>query len=62
MKSKNIILAIIFLGFTFITNAQPLPPTTPLGNPVPVGNLLGLLPLALVALGLIKLKKRKNNN
>lgn len=60
MKTKNIILVIIFLSLAVITNAQPLPPTTPSGNPVPVEGLLTLLPAALVAFGIVKLR-RKNS-
>lgn len=52
MKTKIIILAIIFLSIAVITNAQPLPPSTPYGNPVPVGGVFGLLLLVLSGLGL----------
>ena len=58
MKIKIIVLAIIFLSLAVITNAQPLPPSTPQGNPVPVESLFALLPIALTALGIIKLKKK----
>lgn len=61
MKTRKIIVvAIIFLSFVVIANAQPLPPTTPSGNPVPVEGLVGLLLIAMSTFGIIKLK-RKNN-
>lgn len=59
MKTRNIIAVIILLSLAVVTNAQPLPPTTPSGNPVPVEGLLALLPMALAAFGIVKLRKKK---
>ena len=59
MKTKKIIATVVLLSLAVITNAQPLPPTTPSGNPVPVEGLLSLLPVALIALGIVRLKKKK---
>lgn len=47
------------MSLAIITNAQPLPPSSPGGNPVPAEGLLALLPLALAAFGIVKL--RMNN-
>lgn len=60
MKTKNIITPIIFMSLTIIANAQPLPPDYPSGKPVPVEGLLVLLPVALGALGILKLRKKKS--
>lgn len=59
MNTKIIILVIISLCLAIIANAQPLPPTTPSGSPVPAEGLLALLPMALTALGIVKLKRKK---
>ena len=61
MKTKIIILSILFLCIVLITNAQPLPPTTPQGNPVPAEGLLALLPLALLVVGVLRLRKKKEH-
>lgn len=55
MKTKIYITIVII--FTVINAiAQPLPPTTPQGNPVPIGGLAGLALL----LGAMLLTKNKN--
>ena len=59
MKTKITQLTLFFLSITMIVNAQPLPPTTPSGSPVPVEWLLALLPIAMSILGILKLRKRK---
>lgn len=57
MKSR-LINTIIIIIFTFSKLlAQPLPPTTPSGNPVPMGEISVLL----LVLGGIFLVKRKKN-
>ena len=56
MKPKPIVLTILFLSLTLMMNAQPLPPSTPQGNPVPVGGILGTL--LLITSGLILLKNK----
>jgi len=58
MKTKKIILAIIFLSLAVITNAQPLPPTTPEGNPIPIEGLISILLMALMAFGIIRLRNK----
>lgn len=58
MRTKHIIIIVfLFIGITAM--AQPLPPSDPQGNPVPVEGLLSILPAVLVVLGAIKLKKEK---
>lgn len=57
MKTKIIILAIIFLSLAVVLNAQPSPPTTPYGTPVPVG---GLSLILLAAGGLLVFFRKKN--
>ena len=59
MKTRKIIVTVVLLSLIVITNAQPLPPTTPSGSPVPVEGLLSLLPAVLIALGIARLKKKK---
>lgn len=44
-----------------ISFAQPLPPTTPTGNPVPVGNLMGLVLLASAGIGYARHRFVKKN-
>lgn len=56
MKIKIYITLIILLIGT-LAMAQPLPPTTPYGNPVPIGGLAGIL-LAFGAFFLIKKNKK----
>ena len=56
---RTIIITIIFLSIVLAANAQPLPPSTPDGNSAPVEGLLALLPMALMVLGIIKLKGKK---
>ncbi|MFA9389747.1 MAG: hypothetical protein ACERKD_08060 [Prolixibacteraceae bacterium] len=58
MKSKTITALLIILLTSTIIVAQPLPPSGPSGNPVPVGSLNTILLLA----GSILLlqKKRKS--
>ena len=58
MKTKHIIL-IAFLFAGTVALAQPLPPTTPSGNPVPVESLVMLLFAAIAGLGITKLRKKK---
>ena len=58
MKTKLIITTLI-LSLTLITNAQPLPPSDATSNPVPVGGMLVLLPVVIISLGCIKLRKNK---
>ena len=48
----------VFLGLTINASAQPLPPTTPSGNPVPVEGILTVLSVALFTLGITKLRKK----
>jgi hypothetical protein len=57
MKIKYIAITILFLIITIIGNAQPLPPTTPLGNPVPFGSSSLIL---LAAGGLLVFYRKKN--
>nr|WP_320023650.1 hypothetical protein [uncultured Draconibacterium sp.] len=59
MKTRNIIVTVVLLSLAVITNAQPLPPALPSGNPVPAESLLALLPVALMALGVFSLKCKK---
>ena len=59
MKTKQIILFVVFILTGAMVMAQPLPPTTPQGNPVPVEGFLHLLPVVLVSLGYKKLRKTK---
>jgi LPXTG-motif cell wall-anchored protein len=42
-----------------VVTAQPLPPELPYGSPVPVGNLIGLLPLAMLAFSIYLLRRKK---
>ena len=42
MKTK-ILFTLIFIVTSFAAFSQPLPPSTPSGTPVPVGNILLLL-------------------
>ena len=49
---------LVFMFLAVITNAQPLPPTTPDGNPVPVESF-SLLLLAVGGL-LVYLRKKKD--
>jgi LPXTG-motif cell wall-anchored protein len=58
MKSRFITTIFILIFTTANLFAQPLPPATPSGNPVPVGELAALL---LVLGGGILLVKRKKN-
>ena len=61
MKTRKITFTlIILLSLTVITNAQPLPPTNPSGNPVPVENFLYLLPMLIGVLGYRKLSKKSD--
>ena len=60
MKTKYIILT-VFLLIATVVMAQPLPPTSPSGNPVPVEGLLGLMLLSMAGLGIRRLKKRNKN-
>lgn len=50
---------LFFIFMSVISYAQPLPPTTPSGNPVPIANLAYLLPFAMILFGIYKLRKRK---
>lgn len=60
MKTKQLLIMIIFLGIVVNAAAQPLPPTTPNGNPIPVGGIMFIVfQLALFAFGIIKLRKKK---
>ena len=52
MKTKQIIAFVVFLMLVTTVMAQPLPPESLSGNPVPVEGLSALLPIAMVALGL----------
>ena len=56
---KLTVLIVFMLLISVMANAQPLPPTTPSGNPVPVEDLLVLLPAVFMALGIIRLRKKK---
>lgn len=59
MKTRKLIITVVLLSLVVLTKAQPLPPTTPSGNPVPIEGLIALLPAALMVLGIIKLKRKK---
>lgn len=61
MKTKIIILTILFLSLLVITNAQPIPPTSPSGSPVPIGGVFGLLLLMLSGIGLSLKQYLKKN-
>jgi hypothetical protein len=50
---------LFFILLSSIATAQPLPPTTPSGNPVPVDGGLMLLVAALAGLGIVKFRKQK---
>ena len=47
----------VFLLLEVLATAQPLPPSSPDGNPVPVGEIAGIF--LVVASGLLLLKKQK---
>lgn len=57
MKSHVSKIIIILIFTTEILHAQPLPPTTPDGNPLPLGFAAGLLLLAGFAYAVLKRKK-----
>jgi len=67
MKTKNttykhhIISAIAFLMISLSSMAQPLPPSSPTGNPVPVDGVTALLVATLVGGAWMKLRKRNND-
>ena len=50
---------LVLISLAVITNAQPLPPSTPHGSPVPVEGLLALLPAALIVLGIVRLSGKR---
>ncbi|MFA9391240.1 MAG: LPXTG cell wall anchor domain-containing protein [Prolixibacteraceae bacterium] len=55
---KIILTSIVFLSLVVFAFAQPLPPTTPSGNPVPIGGFLLLL-LSLSGVFLFLKKRNK---
>ncbi|MDA3930654.1 MAG: LPXTG cell wall anchor domain-containing protein [Prolixibacteraceae bacterium] len=57
MKIKKIYLLLFVLALTLNLFAQPLPPTSPSGSPVPIGALAGLL---LIVGTVFMVKKKKN--
>ena len=57
MKSRIITTILILIFTTANLFAQPLPPTNPSGNPVPIGEVAGLL-LVIGGAFLIKRKKK----
>lgn len=58
MRTKHIIFIVfLFIGMTVM--AQPLPPSDPQGNPVPVEGLWMLPATAFILFGAIKLRNRK---
>lgn len=56
MKSRIILSLISIILFTTSALAQPLPPSTPNGNPVPIGEFVSIL---LVAGTYFLVKKKK---
>ena len=58
---STIIIAVTFIFLTVKAGAQPLPPTNPMGNPIPMGSMFLLSALVFLAFGIHKLKRRKNN-
>lgn len=52
-------LIVFMLLISVVANAQPTPPSSPGGTPVPVENLMGLLPAVFLAFGIIRLRKGK---
>lgn len=59
MKQKQILLTILFLLVVVIVDAQPHPPTTPYGNPVPIGGSTLIIMLGLLVIGTSQLIKNK---
>lgn len=53
------LVGLLFIFLSFAATAQPLPPSTPYGSPVPVGGAVVLL-LAMAGLGIRQLMKRRN--
>ena len=49
----------ILLTLSVVANAQPLPPTTPSGNPVPVGELTIVLTVLGSLIFFVRGKKKK---
>ncbi|MCF8359358.1 MAG: hypothetical protein K9H26_11400 [Prolixibacteraceae bacterium] len=58
MKIKYILITIVLFILHFVASAQPIPPSSPDGEKVPVGGALFLLFAALVGLGVMKLRKK----
>jgi hypothetical protein len=56
---KYIITTIILVFVQVIVMAQPLPPSAPSGNPVPVDGFLMVMVAALTGMGVVKLRKKK---
>lgn len=56
MKNDTIIIILFTILFSVDLHAQPLPPTNPYGNPVPLGAYAALL---LVVGAVLLLKKKK---
>jgi len=56
---RYILVLITIMVPTIYVMAQPAPPTTPYGNPVPVENLVLLLIVGLAGVSIKKISKKK---
>jgi hypothetical protein len=56
---KYIIITFVLIIVQLSLMAQPLPPSSPGGNPVPVDGIAVLLLASIAGLGIVKLKRRK---
>lgn len=52
------LVGLLFLFLSFAASAQPLPPTTPDGNPVPAEKFILVLLFALFTFGMKKIKQK----
>jgi hypothetical protein len=60
MKTARYIVSIIvFATLQLSVMAQPLPPSSPSGNPVPVEGIVALLLASMAGLGITRLRKKK---